>query len=174
MMPHPACLWIRSRLERYVDGALGPRLTRSVKAHLDHCSACLERVENVVRLETLVRSAVPVPADPDWGGFWVGIHSRILTEKPRPVRDPWWVPFWRPFWGHPRLAMGGAMAVVVAVILSLWPGGEGPVPVAWAGPVVVQDVGTADPERSVMVYSTPDHALTVIWLFSSDAATEES
>jgi hypothetical protein len=51
------------------------------------------------------------------------------------------------------------------------PGREGQVPLAFAGPVVVQDVGTSDPERTVMVYSTPDQALTVIWLFPSEAAS---
>ena len=68
------------------------------------------------------------------------------------------------------------MVVVLAAILSLWPlpGREGQMPVAWAGPVVVQDVGTTDPEQPVMVYSTPDQALTVIWLFPSDGAREES
>ena len=68
------------------------------------------------------------------------------------------------------------MAGVLAAVLLLWPlpGREGRVPLAWAGPVVVQDVGTPDPERSVMVYSSPDQALTVIWLFSSEAASEES
>jgi hypothetical protein len=70
--------------------------------------------------------------------------------------------------------MGGVMVVILAVALSLWPSEQS----AWAVPVVVQDVSTADPERTVMVYSTPDQApdqgLTVIWLFSSDAASEES
>jgi len=65
------------------------------------------------------------------------------------------------------------MAAVLAVTLSLWPGQQVQVP-AWAGPVVVQDVGTPDPERTVMVYSTPDQALTVIWLFPLEAGTEES
>lgn len=151
-------------------------MTRSVKAHLAHCQDCFRRVEGLVQLQTLVRSAVPAPSEPDWTGFWPGIQARIRSEEPRPIRDPWWIPFWKPFWGHPRLAMGGVMVVVLAVALSLWPfqGREGQVPMAWAGPVVVQDVGTPDPERAVMVYSTPDQALTVIWLFSSDSASEES
>jgi len=122
----------------------------------------------------VVQSALPQPAEPDWTGFWPGIQTRILTEKPRPVRDPWWVPFWTPFWGHPRLALGGALAAVVAGVLSLWPAGDGPVPAAWAGPVVVQDVGTPDPGRTVMVYSTPNEGLTVIWLFPVDTTAEES
>jgi hypothetical protein len=66
------------------------------------------------------------------------------------------------------------MVAVLAVALSLWPfpGGDGQA--AWAGSVVVQDVGTSDPGRTVMVYSTPDQGLTVIWLFPADAGTEDS
>jgi hypothetical protein len=176
MMLRPVCLWNRSRLERYADEALSPRMTRSVKAHLGRCQGCRQRLEQLVQLETLLRSAVPAPPEVDWTGFWAGIQTRILREEPRPLRDPWWMPFWKPFWGHPRLAMGGGMVVVLVVALTLWPlpGRDGQVPLAFAGPIVVQDVGTPDPERSVMVYSTPDQALTVIWLFSSDAAHEES
>ena len=66
------------------------------------------------------------------------------------------------------------MAAALVLAFSLWPGGEGHMPVAWAEPVVVQDVGTTDPDRSVMVYSTPDHALTVIWLFNHQDTSEES
>jgi putative zinc finger protein len=173
-MLKPACLWNRTRLERYADGALGPRLTRSVKGHLDQCEDCLHLVEYQVQLGGLVKSALPEPADPDWAGFWPGIQAHIQRDEPKPMRDPWWVPLWKPFWGHPRLALGGVMVAVVAVALSLWPfqGPDGQA--AWAGPVVVQDVGTSDPGRGVMVYSSPDQALTVIWLFPAEAGTEES
>jgi hypothetical protein len=84
------------------------------------------------------------------------------------------VPLWQPFWAHPRLAIGGALAAILALVVSFWPGGDGQRPAAWAAPVVVQDVSTPDPDRSLMVYSTPDSALTVIWLFSSEPTTEES
>jgi anti-sigma factor RsiW len=165
-----ACLWIRPLLERHVDGALAPRASRSVKTHLGLCQGCRRRMERLVRLESLVRSAAPEPAQPGWEGFWEGVHARILSEEPRPLRDPWWIPLWKPFWGHPRLAMGGVMVTMLAAILLLWPlpGRQGQGPVAWAGPVVVQDVGTSDSGQPVMVYSTPDQALTVIWLFPSE------
>ena len=171
------CLWNRPRLERYADGALGPRLTRSVKDHLAHCADCLHRVEYQQNLQRLLKSAVAAPSDPDWSAFWPGIEARIHRQepKPKPIRDPWWVPVWKPFWGHPRLALGGAMVAVLAVALSIWPfpGREAQV-AASAGPIVVQDVGTSDPGRTVMVYSTPDQDLTVIWLFPSDGGTEDS
>ena len=99
---------------------------------------------------------------------------RIAQETPRVVRDSWWLSLWRPFWGHPRLAVGGALAAGMAVALLFWPAAETP---TWAEPVVVQDVSTPDPDKSVMVYSTSaaDQPVTVIWLFnSSDGPTEES
>jgi hypothetical protein len=42
---------------------------------------------------------------------------------------------------------------------------------ASAGPVVVQDVATEDPDGSVMVYADgergPEQGVTVIWVFAS-------
>ncbi len=38
---------------------------------------------------------------------------------------------------------------------------------AFASPVSVQDVSADDPERSVMVYSSRTHGVTVIWVFGS-------
>jgi len=173
----PICLWLRSRLERYADSALGPRSARAVQVHLEHCSECRSLVDRQVQLSSLVKSSVVQPVEPDWTGFWPGIQARLHRESPNPIRDPWWVPFWKPFWGHPRLTLGGAMAAILAVGLSLWPLPGREAPVAWAGPITVQDVGTPDPERTVMVYSTPDQgdqALTVIWLLPSAGATDES
>ena len=171
-----ACLWNRPRLERYADGALSLRMTRSVRDHLGQCQDCLHRVQSQAQLTSLLKGVVAEPADPDWSGFWPGIHARLVRNepKPKPIQDPWWIPLWKPFWGHPRLALGGVMVAVLAVALSLWPfqGPDGQP--AWAGSVVVQDVGTPDPGRPVMVYSSPDQALTVIWLFPAEAGTEES
>lgn len=168
------CLWNRPRLERHVDGALGPRQVRAVETHLARCVDCLARVERLTHLRSLVHSAFAEPPEPDWAGFWPGIKTRIARETARPITDSWWLPLWKPFWGHPRFTLGGAMAAALVLAFSLWPGGEGHMPAAWAEPVVVQDVGTTDPDRSVMVYSTPDHALTVIWLFSHEDTSDES
>src|SRR5262245_43679397 len=165
------CLWTRPRLERHVDGALRARASRHIEAHLTSCSDCLERVESFRRLRALVRAASGNPPDPNWSGFWPAIRARIPREQPRPVRDSWWLPLWRPVWGHPRVALGGALAGALALGLMLWPAADDP---AWAGPVIVQDVSTPDPERSVMVYSSADKALTVIWLFNSGPAQDES
>ena len=174
-MSMPACLWNRPRLERYADRALGPRLTRSVAAHLSRCAECAGHVERHARLQKLVKSTLPEQlAEPDWTGFWPSIQAGIVREPPPPIRDSWWVPLWKPFWGHPKLALGGTLAAGIILTLSLWPVGDKQNSVAWAGPIVVQDVSTADPGRSVMVYSSPDQALTLIWLFSPEVSSDES
>jgi hypothetical protein len=112
-----------------------------------------------------------MPGPPEWSGFWAGIERRIRVEQPRPMRDPWWLPVWKPFWGHPRLALASAVTglAAVALLTTFHPIGQSRPPAAWAAPVMVQDAGTADPDGTVMVYSSPDQDVTVIWLFGSDS-----
>ena len=112
----------------------------------------------------VIASSISV-GEPDWAGFWPGVQARILRDAPRPapVRDAWWLPIWRPFWGHPRLSLGGALAAGLLVALSLGSVPEPDEPAA----VIVQDVSTPDPGKSVMVYSIPGQPGTVIWLLDS-------
>lgn len=166
------CFYNRRRLERHLDGAPA---ARSVEAHLGRCESCRAERDRLYRLHTLLQGSLTAPADPDWARFWPGVRTRILGERPEPLREAWWLPFWKPFWGHPRLAVGGVMAAVFALTLSFWPGGEvAAPPAAWAAPVVVQDVATSDPHRGVMVYSNPDHDVTVIWVFDPEESADES
>lgn len=157
------CTWVRSWLDRHADGALGERAGRLVAAHLGRCDACRAAAEDLVRLKALVREESPQVADPDWSGFWVTVKARIVSEAPRPVRESWWVPFWKPFWGHPRLAFGGMLMIVLVTAFTFWPVDDA----AFASSVSVQDVSADDPERSVMVYSSRTHGVTVIWVFGS-------
>lgn len=132
-------------------------------AHLGRCDACRAAADDLVRLKALVREESPQVADPDWSGFWITVKARIVSEVPRPVRESWWVPFWKPVWGHPRLAFGGMLMMVLVTAFTFWPTDDA----AFASPVSVQDVSTDDPERSVMVYSSRTHGVTVIWVFGS-------
>jgi anti-sigma factor RsiW len=157
------CAWVRSRLDRHADGALGERAGRFVAAHLGRCDACRAAADDLVRLKALVREESPQVADPDWSGFWVTVKARIVSEAPRPVRESWWVPFWKPIWGHPRLAFGGMLMMVLVTAFTFWPVDDA----AFASPVSVQDVSADDPQRSVMVYSSRTHGVTVIWVFGS-------
>jgi anti-sigma factor RsiW len=170
MMPSLGCLWNRPRLERLVDGALGPRAGRAATSHAARCSRCGGEVAQLTRLRLLVRNAAPDVVDPEWADLWPAVRVRIAREAPRPVRESWWLPFWKPVWGHPRVALGSLMVSSLALGLVLWPGA----PVTRAAPVVVQDVSSADPDRSVMVYSNPDDDVTVIWVFNPGEQDEES
>jgi anti-sigma factor RsiW len=173
MMPRPGCLWTRPRLERLVDGALAGWTGRVTAAHAAGCPKCSEELERLHRLRRLVRSAESPVAGPDWAGFWPAVRLRIASEAPRPIREAWWLPFWKPVWGHPRVALGSLMASGLAAALTLWPSAEVTVPRVSA-PVVVQDVSTTDPDRSVMVYSNPDDDVTVIWVFNPAEQDEQS
>jgi anti-sigma factor RsiW len=162
------CLWFRSRVPSFVDGALGRASARRVGAHLDRCAACAAEARRLAEVKAAVAAAAPLAPDPDWAPFWPAIRRRIELEAPRPVSRPWWRPIWLPIWGHPRLATGalGAMALMA---LSFWPAGDA----ALTAGVVVQDVSTADPDGSVMVYSNPrDDGMTVIWLITAAASGE--
>jgi len=170
MMPSLGCLWSRPRLERLVDGALGPRAGRWTTSHAARCARCGGEVEQLTRIRLLVRSAAPDVADPEWAGFWPAVRVRIASEAPRPVRESWWLPYWKPVWGHPRVALGSLMVSSLALGLMLWPGA----PVTLAAPVTVQEVSSADPDRSVMVYSSPDDDVTVIWVFNPAEQDEQS
>lgn len=169
-MPSLGCLWNRARIEPFADVALPARAMRAVARHLSGCASCRARMERLTALRSQVRGVAAEPRLPDWSGFWTVIRSRIETEPPRPLREPWWLPFWKPVWGHPRLALATGLATVTFLSVSFWPTDEGERLPAW-GPVMVQDVATGDPDGSVMVYSDSDRGaergVTVIWLFAS-------
>ena len=151
-----------------MDGALGRRAARFLESHLGSCPDCLARAEVIRRIRSLVVASSANSPEPDWSGFWPGVQARIAREAaPRPVRDAWWLPLWRPFWGHPRLSLSGALAAGLLVVLSL---GSLPEPTTEPGSVIVQDVSTPDPSKSVMVYSIAGQPGTVIWLL--DAADD--
>lgn len=158
------CAWVRPRLERHIDGALGVRAGRFVEGHLERCAGCRAASEDLARLKAFVRQASPQAVEPDWSGFWVTVRARIMSEEPRPVRESWWFPFWKPVWGHPRLAFGAVLLAVLVTAFTFWPADD----TAYASPVRVQDVSADDPERSVMVYSSRAHGVTVIWVFGSN------
>ncbi len=140
---------------------------------MSHCRRCGPEVERLRRLRALTQESQAELADPDWSGFWPAVRMRIATEAPQPVRESWWLPLWKPVWGHPRMALGGLVVSGLALALVIWPSTQVTTP-TMAAPVVVQDVSTADPNRSVMVYSSPDDDVTVIWVFHPTEQDEQS
>jgi len=135
-----------------------------VTAHLDRCTECRALRDKTVKLKALIRQAATSTPEPSWAGLWTAVHSRILREDPKPVRESWWLPYWKPVWGHPRLAFGTALLAILMVGFSFWPVDDA----AFASSVTVQDVTTEDADRSVMVYSSRKEGVTVIWVFGSN------
>src|SRR5262245_66356718 len=89
-MPSPGCLWNRPRLERLVDGALGPWTGRVAAQHASRCEGCGREVERLRRLRVLIQSAQADVADPDWSGFWSRSEGRRVGNegRDRGGRDP--------------------------------------------------------------------------------------
>jgi anti-sigma factor RsiW len=159
------CLFVRRRIGTYLDGALDERAARSTARHLGGCAPCQREAEDLRRLRALLqRSLTPSArvAELDWSGFWPAIVRGVEDARlraPAPVARPerWW---------RPRLALGGAVAAVVIVSLTLWQTVFAPfVP---DGPVVVSSAHTEDPRGTVMVYSTHEKDVTVVWVLGLD------
>jgi hypothetical protein len=155
------CFWMKRWLAPYVDGALSGKRAEAVASHLRGCSECRGEVSRLERLRGLVRATLTPGPDPDWTGFWDGVRSRILRERRRP---------WREAWGwSPGLALGGALAALFILAALLWPMGPTEGPGRPAG-VVVNAVETAAPDGNLMVFSSPEDEMTVIWVFGLDRA----
>jgi hypothetical protein len=99
------------------------------------------------------------PAEPDWTGFWQGIVRGIGDRRePRPVRAErrWW---------RPRWALGGALAAALLTSIGVWQWTPGP---RLDAGVLVTSASTEDPRGTVMVYSTPEQDVAVVWVFGLD------
>ena len=159
-------LW-RRRLGGYLDGALAPLQRRAVRRHLTKCSACQDELEELTRLRYLIKAAAAASSsEPDWSTFWPAIRSRILKQEN--ARRASGRRVWAPVFGHPRVALGSALAGMVLLAVVFWQGLSW-----WTGPhqaeaVTVHSVETGDPTSTVMVFTSPDKALTVVWIFGLD------
>lgn len=123
------------------------------------CARCANEVHGLRRLEAALR-ATPPPPDPDWTGFWPGIVRRIDDARHVPVRQQ------RRAWLTPRLAYGGAVAAALLITLTVWQ--LVPERLAPESPIIVRSADTGYPGGHVMVYSTPDQDLTVVWVFGTE------
>lgn len=150
------CYVTRRKIGAYLDGALDSAAARSAERHLARCAGCTAEADALRRLKSAVR-ALPQPADPDWTGFWPGVVRGIEAARRQPAvaRRGRRFAF--------RWAYGGLVAAALAVSVTVWRLVPGPsIP---ESSVIVQSAATAQPGGTVMVYSTPERDLTVIWVF---------
>ena len=158
------CYRTRRRIGAYLDQALDDRTARATAAHLTSCARCQAEADALRRLRGLLQRNL-TPAPPDWTGFWQGVVRGIedaRTARPAPAPRRWWEQAWRPRW-----ALGSALAAALLITLGLWQSASPPPPFAQAG-VMVTSARTEDPRGTVMVYSTPEQDVAVVWVFGLD------
>jgi anti-sigma factor RsiW len=146
----------------YLDGGLDSETARSTAAHLASCGSCQREADELRRLRGLIRGTL-TPAEPDWTGFWQGIVRGIEDRRDaRPVRVQrrWWQSALRPRW-----AFGGALAATMLMAIGVWQWAPGP---RLDAGVLVTSASTEDPRGTVMVYSTPEQDVAVVWVFGLD------
>jgi anti-sigma factor RsiW len=157
------CYRTRRCIGAYLDGALDQGTAESTAAHLASCGSCQQQAGELRRLRSLLQGALAAP-EPDWTGFWQGIVRGIEDRRegrpPLVVQRRWWQTEWRP-----RLAIGGALAALL-VGVGVWQLMPGPRPSEAA--VLVTSAHTEDPRGTVMVYSTREQDVAVVWVFGLD------
>jgi anti-sigma factor RsiW len=155
------CYRTRRRLGAYLDGALDPETASATAAHLTSCAVCQREAGELKRLHgLLVRNLTPA-APTDWTGFFQGVVRGIEDQRvarPAPARRGW-LPA---VMGH-RWAFGGGLVAAVLLSLGVWQYSIGVRP-SEAG-VLVTSAHTDDPRGTVMVYSTPEQDVAVVWVF---------
>jgi len=159
------CFRTRRRIGAYLDGALEGATAQSTARHLTGCNTCQREAEALRKLRALFQrtlSSGPSRVAPDWTGFWPGVVRGIedagrRESPPVAAQGRWW---------RPRWTLGGAVAAAGLVLLTFWqtlPGLLTPDP-----PVVVSSAHTEDPRGTVMVYSTHEKDVTVVWVLGLD------
>ena len=168
------CWLTRRRLDAYQDGELAPAVRARTAAHLEGCPRCAGELQALGRLRTALGAEAPELPDGAWHAFWPQVRARLTTAEAESRRGWSWDWVWGPI-GWPRFAFASGLATLaVAAVLVAGPWHEAPkgpaVPaIAWRSPaspvqqVVVQSVETADPDSSVMVFTSAD--AEVVWVF---------
>lgn len=154
------CYLHRRKLGAWLDGALPAEAERSVAGHVARCARCATEVGELRRLHAVLR-ATPRPSDPDWAGFWPGVVRGIEDARRAPRPAPR-----RERWLRPRWAYGGALAAALLASLTFWQ--LMPERLTPEAPVIVRSAATGYPGARVMVYSTPEQDLTVVWVLGAD------
>jgi anti-sigma factor RsiW len=155
-----SCYRTRRQIGAYLDRALPEPAARTTAVHVERCSRCRRELGELERVRSLVRT-LSQPRDPDWTGFWQGIVRGVEDRRvPARVHAP--TRGWR--W-RPQLAFGGLVAAAVLATLTFWQMGN---IFPTRDSVTIGSANTDNPDSTVMVYSTPEHDMAVVWVFDTE------
>ena len=161
-------------LTAFVDGELPERLARKVEAHLASCGSCTSELDSIRSSDRILREhRVPAVSDDRWVRFRnelrleldsVDRESRraVSVRESRPVHAPAW---------RSAYTLAAACAVVLLVILTVgplsiapWRGGTA----AASNECIVDSIESLAAGYTPLLFSSEDHEMTVIWVFSEE------
>lgn len=168
------CSTVIPRLGAYVDGHLDDSRRRRLEAHVGSCQGCAAELQRLLTVRDHMRGclAVSLPAQ-DAARFWENVERKIHEGKAARwsrvdrLRELFWI--------HPRLwwasaAVLGTTVLLFTADLVLRPSIPPPAPLApMDAPVrtVVESV-EGGPNSSVVLFSTPDEQLKIIWVLERE------
>ena len=72
-----ACLEIRNKLERYIDGELSDQERAAIEAHLSHCTDCARELEILKSIDAIGKSEI-FPDPPQ--DYWQQLRQNIMSQ----------------------------------------------------------------------------------------------
>jgi anti-sigma factor RsiW len=176
---NPYCWLVRRRLGAYQDGELSPGVRHRVEAHVRRCAQCEGELSALGRLKGALALDTADPPEAVWTAFWPQVRDRIAA--PAPATRSAWERGWEAVRARPKLGLAPALAAAtLAVLAMVAPWQRAPQQTPALGPhtlespgiqqaaldqVVIQSIETDDPDLPVMVYSSPESDVTVLWVF---------
>ncbi len=164
------CPTVLARLGAYVDGELQQARRQRVEAHVGSCQSCSAELDRLQRLrDQLHRNLAVSLSGQDADRFWEHVERKIQEAKaPR-----WWTldRVRELFWFYPKLkwasvAVLGTTVLLLTADLVLRPAILPPTPLGPSSErlhTVVESV-EGGPNSSVVLFSSPDQQLKIIWV----------
>ena len=79
-------------LSAYLDGQLPRDQAAAVEGHVSECAACAATLDEMRRLDDLVRSTTAPPvAEAEWDAVWGKVAARLEVFRPKPLPRLRWV-----------------------------------------------------------------------------------
>lgn len=120
--PRTGCERWQEVLEAYVDGELDAPERSRLENHLEGCPACRSELALASELRDRLRGLPSL--DAPRGAVAAVLETARQEDRAQRGPAPWsWL---ETLWARPLLAGGAAAAIVLAIVLALFPGDGGP------------------------------------------------